>query len=100
MFDVLARALNLVLLRLPLPAPALEVSPVREGPAREEGALADSAFARLGMEASKSDGGMPVAAAKAAKTPDSLLDAVPGEASGLPRDLSSAAIALATRGRR
>jgi hypothetical protein len=100
---VLALALSRVLLRRPLsvaeaaaPAPSRR----REGPASDEGALADRALARFGTEASNSDAGMPVAAANAANTPESLLDAVPEVANGLPRDLSSAAKALITRGRR
>jgi len=101
--DVLALALRRVLLRRPLSvddAAAASASRSRDGPAREEGALAERAFAKFGTEASNSDAGMPVAAAKAASTPDSLLEAVPEVASGLPRDLSSAANALITRGLR
>lgn len=98
--EVLARLLSRELLRRPLPVGASPDSRKLEGPANDEGALADSALARLGMLASNSEAGMPVAAAKAAKTPDSLLEAVVGGASGLPRDRSSAAMALAIRGRK
>lgn len=98
---MLALALSLVLRRRPLAGPAVDAdSRNRDGPAREDGALADSAFARFGTDASNSDAGIPVAAAKAANTPDSLLDAVPGETAEPPRDRSSAAMALMTRGRK
>lgn len=72
----------------------------RDGPASEEGALADRALARFGTDASKSDAGMPVAAANAANTPESLLEADADVVNEPPRDLSSAAKALMTRGRR